>query len=147
MSEALQDMLDEEIRKGTFTQDALAQFQKISQKAGELQRELTRRLDDTRRSERELETCNALKDQAVVALAEAQKIADAKAADSVALARAEARADTYAECFRLVFRNAEISRAVTTPHVLTDHWPDGNGSHGSNQRVEHTTSTTQETVE
>lgn len=125
----LTDMLEEEIRKGTFTADALAQFQEISERAKALeiqcenQAHAVEALTSTLR-ERENE-----RDRAIDALRTAEDMAKKNAESDVNLARAEAKSHAIEHCFELVFRNAQVHRSVTSSVPVTETRYDGGGTY------------------
>lgn len=134
------ELMDQAIREGTFTTEALDQFKVVRERAEMVQREnktMGKELSDSRAARDELERHVRTAEEGRKT---AEELASRNAEMKIRLAAAEATASTLRECFSLVFRNETVHRNVTEPVLRTDHYDPSTGS-STNQRTEYVTTT------
>ena len=139
-AEQLHASIDSAIRQAALSPDMFEALQaELVQGRNAMRREAASAksvasLDATNR--KQADTISNLKSQIATLQADAQSVSQADTAKLVA----EAKADTLKDCFGLVFRNAEVRKAVfdDVPLAMTY------GDHSHVEHHAHTTKTTEE---
>lgn len=116
----ISDAIEQVINENTFAPAALKAMQVELDKVRALEADKERHLEKIKVLEDDNRRVEQLKDAAIKRAEQAQDLANANAEDRVALAAAKATAETYAKCFELVFRNAQINRSVTSSVPVGD---------------------------